>query len=249
MVAVTTLRSKSKSPCSYERNGRYGGLRSPRRRTSRRNAAALNGKSGATFRTYGSFVEAAVKFLQGFRQIGAHPPTRRYVVPPPAAMNDHHRQCARRTGETVQRALLTNAPGFAQQPLEAVPRRGVRMATGRKSDLHGRVGFEARARRYPVHDPNAPLPHRAHVFAGAIEQGSNKALPLETERAGQFLKRARASILRHDGDLKDYLPDRVSLTVRTRRPFPRRRRSTRRPFFELMRARKPCLFARLRRLG
>ena len=48
---------------------------------------------------------------------------------------------------------------------------------------------------------------------------------------------------------RDYLPLRVSLTDRTLRPFERRRLRTRRPFFEAMRERNPCLLARLRRLG
>ncbi len=214
----------------------------------RRNAAALNGKSDATFRTYGRFVEATAKFLQGFRQIGMHPATRPKVVRLPAAMQNHHGQCAGRAGKAIQYALLMKTPGFAQQPLDAVPRRSFCMAARRKSDLNGRVGFEVRTGRYPVHKPNAPLPHRSHIFAGTVEQGANKAFPLETKRARQFEERARRAILRHDAT-SDYLPERVSLTVRTRRPFPRRRLSTLRPFFERMRARKPCLLARLRRLG
>lgn len=47
----------------------------------------------------------------------------------------------------------------------------------------------------------------------------------------------------------DYLPERWSLTVRFLRPFWRRRFKILRPFFVLFRARKPCLLARLRRLG
>jgi hypothetical protein len=39
------------------------------------------------------------------------------------------------------------------------------------------------------------------------------------------------------------------LTVRRLRPFARRRFSTRRPFFVLMRTRNPCVFARWRVLG
>ena len=45
------------------------------------------------------------------------------------------------------------------------------------------------------------------------------------------------------------MPLRVSLTLRFLRPFARRRARTRLPFLEAIRDRKPCLLARLRRLG
>lgn len=146
-----------------------------------RNAAALNGKSCATFRTRRRFVETAAKFLQRFRQISRRPAARPGVVLSTGAMNDHHRQCAFRTGKTIQYSLLMQPVGFAQQPLYAVPACSFCMAAGRKSDLDGRIYLELRTRHYPVHKPNAPFADRTDIFPATVEQGANQALPLEAE--------------------------------------------------------------------
>lgn len=146
-----------------------------------RNAVALNGKSCATFRTHGRLVETAAKFLQRFGQVSMHPAARPGIVLSTGAMNDHHRQCALRTGKTIQYALLLQPVGFAQQPLDTVPACSFCMAAGRKSDLDGRICFELRTRYYPVHKPNTSFADRTDIFPATVEQRTNQALPLEAE--------------------------------------------------------------------
>ncbi len=110
-----------------------------------------------------------------------HPVTRPGIVLSTGAMNDHHRQCAFRTGKTIQYPLLMQPVSFAQQSLYAVPTCSFCMATGRKSDLDGRIYLELRTRHYPVHKPNTPFTDRTDIFAATVEQGANQALPLEAE--------------------------------------------------------------------
>ena len=146
-----------------------------------RNAVALNGKSGVTFRAHGRFVETAAEFLQRFGQIGMHPVARPGIVLSTGAMNDHHRQCTFRTCETIQYALLMQPVGFAQQPLDTVPACSVCMAAGRKSDLGRCICLELRTRHDPVHKPNTSFADRTDIFPGTIKQGTNQALPLKAE--------------------------------------------------------------------
>ena len=113
-----------------------------------------------------------------------------------------------------------------------VARRAIRLAQAspRAVALHGVLELtadrEARARRLGRVAPE-------HDQGGAVDPSTSLEERLEVGAGGQPLASRKAT----------------RYTVSRLRPFARRRLSTLRPPFVLMRSRKPCVFARRRRLG
>lgn len=142
----------------------------------------------------------------------------------------------------VYQRMLMQPVDLSQKASDTIPFDGSARAARRKPYLH-RHGLPCfRPRHHPEQQPDTTSSHRSHIVAASVEERTNQAPLFQMGCAGECVSA-------NDGPRQAYLPGALSLTLRHLRPFLRRRASTLRPFFELMRARKPCLFLRLRRLG
>lgn len=105
-------------------------------------------------------------------------------------------------------------------------------------------------RHEAVYDPDDATSDGVAGRIVPLEKGLDEPPMLDTSRYRKRKRRivgaeGRASLTHRIA----YFPLFVSVTVRFFLPFARRRARTRRPFLVAMRERKPCLLARLRRLG
>ena len=138
--------------------------------------------------------------------------------------------------------MLMHPVDLSQKASDTIPFDSGARAARCKPDLdrHRLPCFHPRHR--PEQQSDTPGGHRPYIVAASVKEGTNQAPPFEMGDGGE-------GVAANDGPRRAYLPGALSLTLRRLRPFLRRRASTLRPFFELIRARKPCLFLRLRRLG
>lgn len=162
---------------------------------------------------------------------------------------EHGRQGRSAFDGTCLEIILAMAQCFPDDPFDAIPSGSVSPGTtDRYTYLEWRV--ETVLRDGSIHDADTSCANGLTVRVFPVEQGFDEPFALETagEREAEpaVIGGWRSVMLAHD---VSYFPGFVSLTVRFLRPLERRRASTRRPFLVAIRERKPCLLARLRRLG
>lgn len=168
-----------------------------------------------------------------------------------SAEYDHRRQNLIATGIGRNETFLIEAYCLTDYPLNSIPLdRRARAAANRKSNLK-RVGpVQIRIANEAVYDSYGAKSNRFRTAILLLKEWLNEPLPLQVVGARKQLSFQPGTILSgRAGHGSVYLLAFVSCTVRFFLPLLRRLASTARPFLVAMRERKPCLFARLRRLG
>lgn len=152
-----------------------------------------------------------------------------------AAKEHHEREGVGTQREKVYQAMLMDPVDLAKLTANPVARDGKLVPPGREAHLHG--GLLGRARNAAKEQAYAAGRDRLGV-ASAEERPDEPALP-QASRARQRVAPRRPG----------HLPGLESLTDRRFRPLARRRFRTARPSLDFIRARNPCVRARLMRLG
>ena len=125
---------------------------------------------------------------------------------------------------------------------------GAHAVAGSKANLNRNVGAYVASWDHPVANLHYTDMYKPNIALISIEKRPDEPTALKAAGARKLVSGHSSTEWR----LKlpaAYLPDLESLMVSSIRPLARRRARTLRPFLEAIRERKPCLLARLRRLG
>lgn len=203
------------------------------------------GREGCRFRSVCGFAQTTGQSAQGLFHIFPDDCGRLIL----SLEQEHGREGGSASNSTCLQFVLAVAQCFPDDPLDAISPGSVSSGPSDRNP-YLEWSFKTVLRNGSIHDADTACANGLALRVLTVEQGFDEPFALETagERKAEpaAIGGWRGVRLAHG---VSYFPGFVSLTVRFLRPLERRRASTRRPFLVAIRERKPCLLARLRRLG
>lgn len=138
--------------------------------------------------------------------------------------------------------MLVHPIDLSQNTFNAIAYDGGASSSSRsEADLQGHLRGDFLRWYQAIDEANTAGCQGPHILPVTVEEGPDQPAMLEPVRTGQTSGTGYGCT--------GHLPGRLSLTVRRLRPFARRRAINFLPFLVAIRLRKPCVLARLRRLG